>query len=189
MAVVAELGHLQGQVVLGRQAISRRKWPNVGGDSQLLSIVGQPSSTAYAPAATDWYANLLWIERRKCLVVTHAGTLFSVFVPDVQAANLRPIGRLVVPLLQAELVGDGLLPDALGALRAKEVVLARTADRSVLGSMNDMALMIESSVWADGGLRTCNVTELNRHLRRHISGARGYKPPIELARGWNQRAD
>jgi hypothetical protein len=68
-------------------------------------------------------------------------------------------------------------------------VVARTADRSVLGSMNDMALMIESSVWADGGLRTCNVTELNRHLRRHLSGTRGYKPPIELARGWKQRAD
>jgi hypothetical protein len=68
-------------------------------------------------------------------------------------------------------------------------VVARTADRSVLGSMNDMALMIESSVWADGGLPTCNVTELNRHLRRHLSGARGYKPPIELARGWKQRAD
>jgi hypothetical protein len=140
-------------------------------------------------AATDWYANLLWIERRKCLLVTHAGTLFSVFVPDVRAANLRPIGPLVVPLIQAELVADGLSADALGALEATEVVVARTADRSVLGSMNDMALMIESSVWADGGLPTCNVTELNRHLRRHLSGARGYKPPIELARGWKQRAD
>ena len=156
---------------------------------RLLSIVGQRSSTAYAPAATDWYANLLWIERRKCLLVTHAGTLFSVFMPDVRAANLRPIGRLVVPLIQAELVADGLSPDALDALQATEVVVARTADRSVLGSMNDMALMIESSVWAVGGLRTCNVTELNRRLRRHLSGARGYKPPIELARGWKQRAD
>ena len=156
---------------------------------RLLSIVGQPSSTAYAPAATDWYANLLWIERRKCLLVTHAGTLFSVFVPDVRAASLRPIGRLVVPLIQAELVADGLSADTLGALEATEVVVARTADRSVLGSMNDMALMIESGVWADGGLPTCNVTELNRHLRRHLSGARGYKPPIELARGWGQRAE
>jgi hypothetical protein len=98
---------------------------------RLLSAVGQPSSTAYAPAATDWYANLLWIERRKCLLVTHAGTLFSVFVPDVRAANLRPIGRLVVPLIQAELVADGLSADALGALEATEVVVARTADRSV----------------------------------------------------------
>lgn len=90
--------------------------------------------------------------------------------------TLRPIGRLVVPLLQAELVADGLSPDALGALRATEVVLARTADRSVLGSMNDMALMIESSVWADGGLRTCNVTELNRHLAA-TSAARAATSP------------
>jgi hypothetical protein len=40
----------------------------------------------------DWYAHLLWIDRRKCLLMTHAGTLFSVFMPNVTAAGLRPIG-------------------------------------------------------------------------------------------------
>jgi hypothetical protein len=33
------------------------------------------------PADDDWYVNLLWLDRRKCLLVTHAGTLFSVFMP------------------------------------------------------------------------------------------------------------
>ncbi len=35
----------------------------------------------------DWYANLLWLDGRNCLLLAHAGTLFSVFVPE----SMRPI--------------------------------------------------------------------------------------------------
>ncbi|MFN2615181.1 MAG: hypothetical protein ABR552_10255 [Actinomycetota bacterium] len=31
-----------------------------------------------------WYANLLWFDRRKCLLLTLAPTLFSVSVADVR---------------------------------------------------------------------------------------------------------
>jgi hypothetical protein len=34
------------------------------------------------PSDEDWYSNLLWLDARKCLLFAHAGTLFSVFVPD-----------------------------------------------------------------------------------------------------------
>jgi hypothetical protein len=44
----------------------------------------------------DWYANLVVIERRKCLLLTHAGTLLSVFVRDVRVAQLRPLAPFVV---------------------------------------------------------------------------------------------
>src|SRR5207247_415481 len=39
--------------------------------------------------------NLLWLDRRKCLLLTHAGTLFPVFVADVRAADLRPPGSYI----------------------------------------------------------------------------------------------
>lgn len=55
----------------------------------------RPTRLASPPPAddADWYLNVLWIERRKCLLLTHSGTLFPVFVPDVHAADLRPLGR------------------------------------------------------------------------------------------------
>jgi len=56
----------------------------------------------------DWYANLLVIERRKCLLVTHAGTLFSVFVPDVRVAQLRPLGPFLVARIADQLRAEGL---------------------------------------------------------------------------------
>jgi hypothetical protein len=42
----------------------------------------------------DWYANLLWLSGRKCLLLTHAATLLTVLEADVRAADLRDPGRL-----------------------------------------------------------------------------------------------
>jgi hypothetical protein len=86
----------------------------------------------------DWYANLVWVDRRKCLLVTHAGTLFSVFVPNVTAAGLRRIGPLVVSAIETALRAEGLPVDTLGELDAQEVTVAKTADRRILGTMNDL---------------------------------------------------
>jgi hypothetical protein len=55
------------------------------------------------PSDGDWYANLLWLDGRKCLLLAHAGTLFSVFVPDIRKAELVPIGPSVVRFIHKEL--------------------------------------------------------------------------------------
>jgi len=63
------------------------------------------------PNDEDWYANLLRLDR-KCLLLAHAGTLFSVFVPDVRAAELRPLARHIVNVVEAALRSEGLPTDA-----------------------------------------------------------------------------
>jgi len=68
----------------------------------------------------DWYAHRL-DRRRKCLLVTHAETLFSVFMPNVTAAGLRPIGPPVVSAIQAALQAEGLPVDTLGDLDPQQV--------------------------------------------------------------------
>ena len=92
---------------------------------RLLATIGgkaRPTlNTTALPSGSDFYANLIWIERRKCLLVTHAGTLFSIFIPDVRTGDLRPIGRFVVPKIQHALNSEGLLADTFGHLDADDV--------------------------------------------------------------------
>jgi hypothetical protein len=49
--------------------------------ARLLDLLDMRDATLVDDAASDedWYANVLWIDRRKCLLLTHAGTLFPVF--------------------------------------------------------------------------------------------------------------
>ena len=138
------------------------------------------------PGDQDWYANLLWFDGRKCLLLAHSGTLFSVFVPDIHKADLIPIGHTVVDLIQTELGAESLPMDRFGVLDSRLVVLAKTKSRTVLGYMNEMARFCEYAIDDAGGLARCNARALNRELRRQLHLSRqppGYLVPIELAGG------
>jgi Domain of unknown function (DUF6933) len=93
---------------------------------------GRVAEPGAAPDADESYANLLWFDRRKCLLLTHAATLFSIFAADVRAVGLRATRRLVTELVERELRREGLPPATFGNLRSQELILAKTADHSVL---------------------------------------------------------
>ncbi len=64
--------------------------------ARLLKLLAPGELADVPPAPDDWYANLIWIDRRKCLLVVHADTLFPIFVANVrkaQPAKLRPVHR------------------------------------------------------------------------------------------------
>ena len=136
--------------------------------------------TQLPPADDDWYANLLWLDRQKCLLVTHAGTLFSVFRVRIRKADLRPIGAYVIKAVEAELCSESLPPDTFGQLDPDAIRLAKTASRSTLGFMNEMAVHLRYQVADAGGLSHCDISALNRGLRRTLHNRGGYVYPIEL---------
>jgi hypothetical protein len=142
------------------------------------------------PSDEDWYSNLLWLDARKCLLVAHAGTLFSVFVPDIRKSDLTSIGPSVVRFIHEELEAESFSLGHLGALDSRSIALAKTESRTVLGYMNEMARFCEYAVGDAGGLARCDARELNRGLRRELHLSRrppGYFVPIELASGSRDR--
>jgi Domain of unknown function (DUF6933) len=142
---------------------------------KLLAVLGagRVAEPGPAPDAEDWYANLLWFDRRKCLLLAHAATLFPVFEADVRAVDLRATHRLVAELVERELRREGLPPATFGNLRSQELILAKTADRSVLGCMNDMAFLCEVAISDAGGLVHLDPGELNQALHRNINSRLG----------------
>ena len=147
---------------------------------KLLTVIRPRQLADYPPDGEDWYANLLWLSGRKCLLLTHAATLFTIFEADARAADLRDPGRLVTGLIGRELLREQLPADTFGRPDPASIILAKTADRSVLGCMNDMTFMCETVTSRSGGLASTDIADLNQVLRRNINSARGYQPPIEL---------
>lgn len=146
----------------------------------LLGVRATVLATAQ-PSEDDWYLNLLWIERRKCLLLTHAGTLFPVFVADVRKADLRPVGPYVVSLVEEQLRSEGLASDTLGRLSPDDVDLAKTESRSILGVMNDTAVHARYRIEAMGGIDRSDTVFLNRFLCRALHNRAGdYVTPLDL---------
>lgn len=160
--------------------------------AKLLTLLGtRPRDlVTIDPSDDDWYANLVWLDARKCLLLAHAGTLFSVFVPDIRKSDLVPVGPSVVRFIHQELDAEGFSLDRLGALEPRSIALAKTESRTVLGYMNEMARFCEYEVDDAGGLTRCDARELNRKLRRELHLSRqppGYIVPIESAGGSRER--
>jgi hypothetical protein len=132
------------------------------------------------PADDDWYLNLLWIDRQKCILLTHADTLFSIFRADVRRADLRPIGNYLVAAVESELRAENLPTDTFSKLQPGSVQLARTASRSILGFMNEMAFELRYLIADAGGLGRSDIDILNHGLRRTLRNRGEYVRPIEL---------
>jgi hypothetical protein len=147
-----------------------------------LDLLGGRSVTVDEVPATDedWYLDLLWIDRRKCLLLTHAGTVFSVFRAGIKSAELRPLGRYLVVAIRTELLAERLPIDTFGSLQPDDVRVARTASRSTLGFMNQMTFEIRYQVARHGGLTGCDIDAVNHQLRRTLRNRGGYVRPIDL---------
>ncbi len=159
--------------------------------AKVLSFLGSPDLVDAETSDHDWYANLLWLDRRRCLLLAHAGTLFSVFVPAVHKADLQPVQASIIAYIQTELRAEGLPLDRFGVLEERSVRLAKTASRIVLGYMYEMGRFCEYAVADSGGLKHCDFQALNRELRRDLHLSRrppGYFVPIELVEGAGVRA-
>jgi hypothetical protein len=119
------------------------------------------------------------VVRPQRLLLTHAATAvrdLRIQRDRLELAGHRPSG---CPAHRPGTAPEGLPPDTSADLKPEEVILSKTADRSVLGA--GMAFPCEHTVISSAGLDRTDLAELGRLLRRNINTDRGYAPPIELA--------
>jgi len=92
----------------------------------------------------------------------------------------------VVSAIQAALQAEHLPIDTLGELDPWQVAVAKTADRRILGTINDLAFTTEHVIATTGGLARCDINALHHGLHRTINSITGYIPPIDLVTAGHQ---
>lgn len=99
------------------------------------------------PACTGdhlrWYANMFRFGGKQYILTTNAATLYSVVTHGRGVTDLNSHLRSFLTALHEQLVDDGMPTAFMHSFLAQvtEVMAVKTADRSVLGSMNDMVNM------------------------------------------------
>lgn len=132
----------------------------------------------------SWHANLLRIDRRKCVLFTHDATLYSVFVPGLKKAEFERLDEVFGQCLFKALLRDEFPQTQIERmLEACRVIrFTRSSNRSVLGSMNDIRFHIGLHVENDGGLTHVDLGQLHHRLNRIPFSAVGYGYPVERLR-------
>ena len=132
----------------------------------------------------NWYANLLRIEMRKCLLYTNEKSLYTFLIPKVLKTNLKSIEEefLIHFSYTLQIEGFGLEMINRVMQEYQEIGFAKTSNRKVLGSMNEFAFEYDYFIRREGGIENVRIFEINKHINTTIMGALKYKHPIEALR-------
>jgi hypothetical protein len=129
----------------------------------------------------NWYANLIGIDRRRCLLFTNEKTLYTFLIPKVLKDNLKNIEDEFLTHLTYNLQNEGFGLEVISIQQEyKEIGFAKTSNKRVLGSLNEFAFEYEFMIMRKEGLENVNILEINRQINRTIKVAIRYQRPIEV---------
>ncbi len=153
---------------------------------KLLNELEASQSGTMAPEHSSgflgpWHANLIRIERRKCILLTNDRTLYSFLIPGVKKKDLVDFRALFALHLKMNLAKEGFGPEDINKALGEygEIAIAPTTNRSVLGSMNDLADQVDFLVRRSGGLEQGDMLTVNMMLNRIPMGAIKYRYAID----------
>ena len=108
-----------------------------------LKVRPNPSPPRPTTALGDWYANLLYVDRQQLVLCVSEVTLLPVLL---RARGDEPLGARLAGAVSEMLSALGVPDDAVRReiSEMNDVTVAVTANRAVLGSMNDFTNMIHA---------------------------------------------
>jgi hypothetical protein len=135
----------------------------------LIELKTKPlEKPAFSNDVGSWHANLIRVDRRKCVLFTNDATLYSFLVPGLkkpQFENFREVfGQNLFKNLRWENIPQDQIEIVLDEHR--DIIIAKTYNRSVLGSMNDLTYHLKYRISAFGGLANVDLADLNHELNR-----------------------
>ena len=145
---------------------------------KLLDRIGLPVESLLPSPTTilgDWCATVLFWRPQVALLVNER-TLLPVLMPLAPAATLvSRIPEQVASILERHRVDQSVIARELSAM--SEVSVAKTANRSVVGTMNEFAFLAEAYRYRS---ETTDLSALSMRLAKTPCGAIRHKSPADL---------
>lgn len=126
----------------------------------------------------DWHANLLRIHRAKCVLFSNDLTLYSFLVPAMKKPQFETFDEVFRLNLFKSLMNEHFTDKQIAYLLDghRHIEISKTNNRSVLGSMNDLAFQCECMMVT--GMVNLRIDKVNHELNRVPMGAIKYKTGI-----------
>lgn len=128
-----------------------------------------------------WHANLIYIQGKKCVIFVNDKTLFNFIVAGVTREQIRNLSTMFLINLTCALINEGI--DESTCKRISEeydsIEYKNTDDKSVLGSMNDLAFHYKILIESEGGIHTSELPNIIKRLNHMPMGALKYAYAID----------
>jgi hypothetical protein len=136
----------------------------------------QPASIPTS-AHLRWYANMFRVDGVQYILTTNAASLYSVVIYGRGVTSPDTYLKLFLPALSEQLQSDTMQIIHKRCIEpyTSKIVLAKTEDRSVLGSMNDMVNVSKLKL----GYDPISLSDLSHAINRIPFSALGYGFPWE----------
>ena len=140
--------------------------------AKLLKEMGLPRDPAHDEPKFSylgqWHANLIHIDRRKCVLFINDRTLFNFIVTDSSRAEIRNLPDMFSLTLSSVVASEGFTNDVVDRVANEydQVQIGKSANRSVLGSINELAFHYKHMILSAGGVHSWKVPEIIRKLNR-----------------------
>jgi hypothetical protein len=134
---------------------------------KLQDLVGV--KTSYIPDETErfqsWHANLFYLNRKKCLLLTHNESIYSLFLYNVVKKEVPTLMARIKEQLKEQMRRDDFTIAQIASMLESlgEIRYAKTSDRKVLGYMNNMIHTIQ---WHADYDETTDEFALSRRLNK-----------------------
>lgn len=117
---------------------------------------------------TLWHANLLTLDRRKCVLFTNDQTRYTFLVPGLKKPDFQRLGEVFLDNLFKCMLNDGISQEGIEKVLngCSNYCFTKTSSKSVLGTMNDLTDIIKWTVYDNGGLANTDISELMNKLNR-----------------------
>ena len=130
----------------------------------------------------DWYANLIPTAAGNLIIFASEKTLLSVAIPAEQVAQLISLFvARVYNLLRMLEIPEPVVEREMRWYQ--EISIAKTSSRSVLGSLNEIALYYQTIPERDSGQTHLSLSEAELELSQLLHSPLKYRYPVEVARG------
>ena len=136
----------------------------------------EPEDSVLGP----WTANLICINRRKCILFVNDKTLFNFLVPEVLRQQIRGLDNIFRSWFSSVLAGEGFKEDQINKILREygDIGYSRTRSRSVLGSMNELAFMYKYELQGDS-LHRWDFPEIVKKMNHMLISGPDYHYPVE----------
>ena len=132
----------------------------------------------------SWHANLLHINRKKCVLFVNDKTRLNFIVPEVSRANIKELDNLFLGMLYPRLAQEGFTEKQRRFIAGdgKPIVFAKTSSKSVLGSINDLADHYTYSILGTGSLHSSEIPAIISRLNHLPISSTKYTLPVDVMR-------